>query len=81
VTAGHSSPLSVPTVAVALLPVSATVILLFDPLHRTHTPVHSRLAATLAPGGLYLPFPIRWRWRDLLTFGSGAVVRISGWYY
>jgi ATP-binding cassette subfamily C protein len=46
--------------------------MLFDPLHRTHTPVHSRLAATLAPEAykLYLPFPNRvLRWRDLLTFG------------
>jgi NHLM bacteriocin system ABC transporter ATP-binding protein len=57
---------------VALLPVSATCYTLFDPLHRTHTPVHSRLAATLAPEAhtLSRPFPNRvLRWGDLLTFG------------
>ena len=58
--------------AVALLPVSATRYMLFDPLHHTHTPVHSRLAATLAPEAhtLSRPFPNRvLRWGDLLTFG------------
>ena len=56
----------------ALLPIAATRYVLFDPLHRTRTPVQARLAATLAPQAytFYRPFPQRaLRWFDLLTFG------------
>jgi NHLM bacteriocin system ABC transporter ATP-binding protein len=57
---------------VALLPVTATRYVLFDPLHCTRTPLQARLAATLAPQAytFYRPFPQRvLRWLDLLTFG------------
>ena len=57
---------------VALLPTSATRYTLFDPLHHTRTPVHARLAATLAPEAYTLsrPFPNRvLHWGDLLAFG------------
>ncbi|HEY7496096.1 MAG TPA: NHLP family bacteriocin export ABC transporter peptidase/permease/ATPase subunit, partial [Candidatus Tectomicrobia bacterium] len=57
---------------VALLPVSATRYMLFDPLHHTRTPVHAGLAATLAPEAYTLsrPFPNReLHWGDLLAFG------------
>jgi ATP-binding cassette subfamily C protein len=57
---------------VALLPVSPGRYVLFDPVCRTRTPVHARLAATLAPEGyaFYRPFPNRaLRGLELLRFG------------
>jgi NHLM bacteriocin system ABC transporter ATP-binding protein len=57
---------------VALLPVSPGRYVLFDPVRRTRTPVHARLAATLAPEAytFYRPFPRRaLRGLDLLRFG------------
>ncbi len=48
---------------VALLPLSPTRYALFDPVAQPRTPVHARLAATLAPMArmLYRPFPERAR--------------------
>ena len=57
---------------VALLPLSPGRYALFDPVRRTHTPVHARLAATLAPEAyaFYRLFPSRaLRGLDLLRFG------------
>ena len=57
---------------VALLPISATRYDLFDPIRGTRTPVHARLAPTLAPEAytLYRPFPTTtFGALDLLRFG------------
>ena len=57
---------------VALLPVSATRYVLFDPLQGTRTPVQARLAASLATEAytLYRPLPHAGHgWMALLTFG------------
>src|SRR5207249_10734320 len=57
---------------VALLPVASGRYTLFDPVSRIRTPVHARLAATLASEAytLYRPFPsCALRGLELLRFG------------